>query len=142
MTSHAREAVADIARSWVGTPYRHHARVKGAGADCANLPVAVYSAAGLMPAIDLGVYAPDWMLHRSAERFLAVVQDWAKEIQLPGVGDLVVMRFGRTFSHGAIHVGGGQVVHAYIRAGAVVVGDLEEFKGRPMRYFTLFGVPR
>lgn len=141
MIAYQRAAVAQLAMDWLGTPWRHAARVKGAGVDCANLPIAVYSAAGLMPAIDLDPYPPDWMRHRSEERFLDVVQQWAKEVQAPDVGDLVVMRFGRTFSHGAIFLGAGRIVHAFIGRG-VVVGEMDEFRDRPARFFTLFGMQR
>lgn len=136
-----REAVAQIARGWVGTAYHHQGRIKGVGVDCAYLAVEVYAEAGMLPRLDLGDYPQSWMLHRSEERYLSAVQEHAKEIQAPEVGDLVVMRFGRTFSHGAIFVGDGCIVHAFVGRG-VVVSELAEFADRPKRYFTLFGVSR
>ncbi|MDO6044547.1 hypothetical protein Q4P48_08410 [Neisseria gonorrhoeae] len=44
-----RARIVEEARSWLGTPYHHHAMVKGAGVDCAMLLVAVYGAVGLLP---------------------------------------------------------------------------------------------
>lgn len=36
-----RYAVLDEARTWIGTPFRHQARVKGEGCDCTNLVIGV-----------------------------------------------------------------------------------------------------
>ena len=38
----SRNRVCRIARSWLGTPYHHMGRVKGAGVDCAMFPLEVY----------------------------------------------------------------------------------------------------
>lgn len=47
-TDPRRLAVIAEARSWVETPFRHQARVKGLGADCAQLIIAVGEACGLL----------------------------------------------------------------------------------------------
>ena len=49
-------------------------RVKGAGVDCAMFPLEVYREAGLIGHIEIPYYPPDWMLHRSEEIFLRIVQ--------------------------------------------------------------------
>ena len=54
-----RTALVDAARSWLNTPYHHKARVKGAGVDCAQLLIGVYTDAGLIEAFDTGDYPPD-----------------------------------------------------------------------------------
>jgi hypothetical protein len=53
----------------MGTPYHHHARIKGVGVDCAQLLCGVYEAAGLVPHIETGHYPHDWHLHRGEELF-------------------------------------------------------------------------
>lgn len=139
-----RDEIIAEARSWLGTPYHHLAAVKGAGVDCAMLLVQVYKAVGLVPAdLDPRPYPPDWHLHRGEERFLGWLQQHGTPVVVPRPGDVAVWRFGRTFSHGAIVVGGwGQIVHAYMDAGSVVTGNLKEsaLAQRPVMYWQVMGV--
>lgn len=37
------QAIVAAARCWIGTPYRHQARTKGAGCDCLGLVLGVWS---------------------------------------------------------------------------------------------------
>ena len=114
-----RAAVVQEALSWAGTPYHHRARVKGAGVDCGQLLAAVYENAGVVPPIHPGAYPPDWHLHRSEERYLAHVQEHAHQVEAPGPGDIVLFRFGRCISHGAVVVAWPRIVHAYVGMGVV-----------------------
>ena len=144
MTEHEqRRAVVAEALSWVGTPYHHAARVKGAGADCGLLLAAVYEAAGVLPRVDPGAYPHDWMLHRDEERYLELVQAHAREIEgPPQPGDTAVWRFGRTYSHGALVLEWPQIVHAFLPAGEVVVDDAlanQALASRPVRFFSPWG---
>jgi cell wall-associated NlpC family hydrolase len=135
-----RAGVIDEAKTWLGTPYHHAARVKGAGVDCATLPAEVYAAAGMIPALDLDHYPPDWHLHRSAERYLAHVLDHAREVPAPtGPGDFVLYKWGRAFAHGAIVVSWPTIIHAMIHVGVVLdAGDDGRLKARERRFFTLW----
>jgi NlpC/P60 family putative phage cell wall peptidase len=121
-----RAGVVAEARSWLGTPYHHGARVKGAGVDCAQLLIGVFSAVGLIEPPRLENYPPDWHLHRSAERYLGVVLAHAHELEgdAPLPGDVVLWRFGRCFSHGAIVIDWPLVIHAYL-ARPCVLEDAE-----------------
>lgn len=137
-----RDAVVAEALSWLGTKYHHHARVKGAGVDCAQLPLAVYAAVGLIEPFEPD-YSPQWMLHRDEEQFLAHIRAHAREIERPAAaaGDLAVWRFGRTYSHSAILLGGVRVIHAMAIPGRVILGDMDrdaDLIGRPAKFFTLF----
>jgi len=119
-----RAAVVTEALSWLGTPYHHHARVKGAGADCGLSLAAIYEAAGVLPKVDPGEYPPDWMCHRDEERYLGVVEQYAHRIEgPPQPGDIALFRFGRTISHGAVVIEWPTILHAYAVAGEVVLDD-------------------
>jgi cell wall-associated NlpC family hydrolase len=135
-----RAAVTAIARSWLGTPYHHAARVRGAGCDCATLPAEVYAAAGMIPRIAIEHYPPDWHLHRSAERYLAHVLAHAREVPAPtGLGDFVLYRWGRAFAHGAIVIDWPTIIHAVVHIGVVFDhGEDGRLKGRERRFFTLW----
>ena len=138
------ERVVAEAMSWLGTPYAHRQRLKGVGVDCAQLPLAVYAATGLIPAeADVGAYAAQWHLHRGEELYLRHVEalggrEIAREEAEPG--DFAIWRYGRTFSHGAVLVGqGGRIVHA-VRGQGVVLGDLnadEDLRARPVKLYRL-----
>lgn len=137
-----REDVVTEAMSWLRTPYHHRARVKGAGVDCANLPAAVYEEVGLVDRID-PEYSPQWMMHREEEQFLEYILPHATEIfeedQLKP-GDLILWKFGRTYSHSAIVVDYPVIIHA-VNGTGVVLGDADRdsiFDDRPRKFFTLW----
>ncbi len=143
-----RAAIIAEAVTWLGTPWHHQARVKGAGVDCGQFLIACYVGAGLVPAFDTGPYARDWHQHQSGERFLSFVEQHLDPTDTPLPGDVVVWRYGQCYSHGAIVVDWPLVIHAHIRERAVVYGDgargelaREHLKGggsapRPVRYYT------
>lgn len=141
--SEQRAAVVAEAMTWQGTPYHHHARIKDVGVDCANLPAAVYEAAGLIPHVQ-PTYSAQWFEHRDEELFLAFVLPYATEItrEQVGPGDFAIWKYGRTYSHGAIVIDPPVIIHASQRGGGVHLGDMErdeDLATRPRRFFTLWG---
>lgn len=137
-----REDVVREALTWEKTPYHHHARIKGVGVDCAQLPAAVYEAVGLIPHLS-PEYSEQWMMSRDEELYLSYVFPHAREIQREEIrpGDFVIWKWGRTFSHGAIVIDPPVVLHAVISARAVIranIDEQEELKRRPARFFTVF----
>lgn len=139
-----RAAVVAEAQTWLGTPYHHFAALKSVGADCAMFPLAVYKAAGLVPA-DLAVahYPMDWAFHRDEERYLAMVERFGREIarEAIGPGDFAVWRYGRTFSHGAIVIEPPRVIHAFVEAGCVTIDDIAihgQLSTRPVRFYSFW----
>ena len=117
------QGVIHEAMSWLGTPYHHEARVKGAGVDCGQFPAAVYEACGLIPAVEIGPYPPDWHMHRGDERYLGYVETHFEKTESPQPGDLALFRFGRAISHSGIVIEWPIIIHAYITARAVVLDD-------------------
>jgi NlpC/P60 family putative phage cell wall peptidase len=135
-----RRAVVQEAESWIGTPFHHAARVKGAGVDCLMLLAEVYERAGITGPIEPPFYVPDWHLHRDAERYSEGLLHYARAISGPPLpGDIALFRFGRTFSHGAIVTEWPCLIHAYWNIG-VVRGNaaLHPLAGRPVRFFSPF----
>jgi NlpC/P60 family putative phage cell wall peptidase len=139
----SRDRVIAEARTWLGTPYHHHARVKGAGVDCAMLLAEVYAGAGVVPPVAIGPadYPHDWHLHRSEELYVAWLERCgAREVQTPAPGDVALFRWGRTWSHGAILVDGGQLVHSYVGRGVILTRlDEDPLAGRVPRWYSLWG---
>lgn len=141
MTPAQRVAVMAEVQTWLGTPWHHNQRCKGHAVDCANLPAAVYEACGLIDHVEAD-YPRQWMIHRKEDRFIEwILKSGGREIEKGAldVGDLIVWKFGNTFSHSGFYAGGGQVIHAYVGVG-VAYGDLTrdiDLAEREKRYFTI-----
>jgi cell wall-associated NlpC family hydrolase len=98
-----RAVVVAEARSWIRTPVLHGACLKGAGVDCGQFLLKVFSDCGLIPPIDLGSYPPDWFMHREDDRYLDIVRAQATETAgPPEPGDVILFHVGRNYGHGAI----------------------------------------
>lgn len=136
-----RAAVAREAEQWLRTPYHDHARLKGVGVDCAMLNCEVYERAGVVGHVDPGDYEPQWGLHRDEEKYIAMLLHFGfHEVQTPGLGDIAVFKFGRTFSHGGIFVGPDLLVHAYINAHVMHTRLTEApLADRPVKFFSFWG---
>lgn len=148
-----RQKVVEVAKTWLRTPYHHAGRVKGAGVDCLTLLAEVYHEAGLIEKVKIDYYPMDWHLHRSAERYLNGLFDYAREIENnPLPGDIVLWKFGRCFSHGAIVVSWPTVIHSYLNIGVAYedaenaaylqkIGEnvADRGKERPRKFFSYWG---
>ena len=111
-----REKVIAEALTWNGTPFRDSARIKGVGTDCGQFLCAVYEAVGLAPHIETPRYSLQFALNRSEEWYLGILLSYGKEITAPETlpGDVVVFKWGRCYSHGAILMDPwqGRIIHA------------------------------
>lgn len=134
-----RAVVLAEARSWLGTPYHHQGRIKGAGVDCAMILVDIYHTCGLIPDIDPKPYPRDWHFHRDEERYLGWVKQYAHEVAVPKPGDVALFQFGRCISHGAVVVAWPEIIHSYIGEG-VVLANAEQgmMAGRVRGFYSLF----
>ena len=122
-----RAAVVAEARSWIGTPYHNCADIKGAGVDCGMLLVRVFVDTGLCPPFDPRPYPADWHLHRGEERYLGFIFDRCCEVAQPLPGDVMVLRYGRCYSHGGIVTRPNPLtmVHAFHPARRVLEEEVE-----------------
>lgn len=146
-----RDAVIAAARTWLGTPYHHAAQIKGVGVDCITLLNAAYHEAGAIEKIEIPKYVRDWHLHRNAELYLQGLFKYAHEVDAPKKADIVLYKFGRTFSHGAIVVEWPRIIHSFVNIGCVednaeinttliTVGErsLDEGKPREKKFFSIW----
>lgn len=114
-------AVVAAAKGWIGTPYRHQASCRGAGADCLGLVRGVWRE--VMGAEPEGVpaYSPDWAEAGGRERLMAACARWLRPVSpgeaRPGDVALFRMRERGVAKHLAIlsegTVRAGRIVHAY-----------------------------
>ena len=116
-----RCAVVAEAKSWLKTPYVDGQRCKGAGVDCGLLLIAVYANVGAIPDFDVGYYNPQHHMHSNDEVYLGYILERAHEIEgPPKPGDIVMFKFGRVFSHGAIVIGWPRVIHSLQPSGVTI----------------------
>jgi cell wall-associated NlpC family hydrolase len=124
-----RARVVAIAKTWAfpPTPYHHRARLKGIGVDCGQLIAAVFEEAGLIPAVPLDNYPPDWMLHRSEPRFQNTVERYTRQVDRDiRPADILLFQIGRSYSHGAIVLEYPLILHALINVGKVTISSMEQ----------------
>lgn len=116
-----RQRVVSEARSWIGTPYHLNAQIKKVGVDCGTFLAAIFEGAGLIEHADLGSFKPDFHLHRSDEVYRAGLEKYCSPVTCePQPGDILLYRFGRIASHGAVVTEWPRLIHA--AAGVGVVG--------------------
>jgi cell wall-associated NlpC family hydrolase len=117
-----RSKIVQEALTWLGTPYHHTGRVKGAGTDCGMLILQCFITTGLIDPVKVGAYAMDWHLHRSEQLYLGWVERYCKKVdrETPLPGDVIVYQYGRCVSHGALVVEWPTIIHAYVGLGVVL----------------------
>lgn len=112
-----RKLIVAAARGWLGTPYRHQASVRGAGADCLGLVRGVWrEVIGPEPERAPG-YTPDWADVLGQETLLEAARRHMPEIAMGDAreGDVLLFRMalGAPAKHAAIMSGADRIVHAY-----------------------------
>lgn len=158
-----RRAVVREAATWIGTPFRHEARVKGAGVDCVYMPAESYNAA-IGYSISPPVYSPQWHLHADkdgkfrelyleglvAQGFLEIsdgkqIEPFSAEhfiAALKEPGDFVVVKLAKTYAHGAIILDWPWIIQteaAPMGRGKVVKANAHAnwyFTSRPLKFFS------
>lgn len=135
--STARQSIVNEAKSWLGTPYLHMGRQRGVGADCATFIAEAFTNAGLIPYQEIEYYHIAWNLHRDRERYLEIVLQHAVEVDPrkspPQPGDVVLWRYARTYSHGAIVINWPTIIESMMNRG-VVLSDASIHR-KPLRLF-------
>lgn len=118
-----RAAILAEARTWIGTPYRHQASLKGVGCDCLGLVRGVWRAVLGPEPEAAGVYTADWAEATREERLAGAGRRHMTEIEVLGLrpGDLVLFRFRPhlPMKHIGILSADDRFIHAY--DGAAVV---------------------
>lgn len=120
----AGERLAAAAEQWLGTPYRHNAKVRGVGVDCGRLAIGAAEDAGFFTkdSIVPGNYSTEWHLHRNEEKMLELVAKYCDEVPVTDMrrGDVLLFQYGRVCSHAGIYLGDGRVIHSYVERGTII----------------------
>ena len=121
------ERAVEIARGWIGTPYRHQASAWGAGADCLGLLRGVWRGIYGQEPEPVPAYTQDWSEPEGDERLWAaalrhLVPVEPSEGRAPGQVLLFRMRAGAVAKHlglSADKAGQQSFIHAYSGHGVV-----------------------
>ncbi len=104
-------------RSWIGTPYRHQASLKGVGCDCLGLVRGVWRALIGEEPERAPPYAPDWAEASGAESLAQAAARHLIAVPLDGFapGDVLLFRWRAKLpaKHAAIVTAQDLMVHAH-----------------------------
>jgi cell wall-associated NlpC family hydrolase len=143
MSTATRTDVVAAARSWLGTPFHHQARLQGVGVDCVGLVIGVARTLGLVPpGFDVQAYPrmPD------GKSLMHLVHLHMRPLQIDQPmqpGDVVVVRFDADPQHlgilGDYRHGGLSIIHAAATPGRVIETRL--LFTPSMQYVAAFALP-
>lgn len=149
-----RDAIAEEARRWIGTPYAHQQSRFQVGCDCLGFVRGIWrNVLGVEPA-QPPAYSQDWAEASGRETMLQAARLHMNErpISAMDVGDVLLFRWRPHLpaKHCAIlvetpHAGAGRagrIVHAYDSAGRVVEGHLAVWEERIVSAFSFPGLAR
>ena len=119
-----QDRIVTEARSWIGTPYRHQASLKGIGCDCLGLLRGVWRGVlGQEPELP-PPYSPDWA-EAGADTLVAAARRYLTEIDRRDLapGDVLLFRWRDTLpaKHCAVVASPGSMIHAHEGASVVEV---------------------
>lgn len=108
-----RKRIIAEARTWIGTPYRHQAALKGHGCDCLGLVRGLCAFLDLDEAAPVPSYPRDWFAP-GEETLLAAARHHLVPFETARPGDVLVfrMRRGAAARHCALLSGEARMIHA------------------------------
>lgn len=135
------DALIAEAKAWLGTKYHAHARVRGAGVDCAQLLIGVTEGAGVLSQVTIR-QGYSTVVPQGTE-YVDVILQYCDEITENEVqpGDLALYKTSHGWMHSAIVVRWPDyVIHATEKRGVIASHGTEDFlRGKPRRFFRLKG---
>ena len=138
-----------ILLSWIGTPYRHFARVKGRGADCTMFVGAAWKELGVLTDVEFYYYPPDWYQHSADNRIIEGITKHFEEFAISGIGmsrhkpseemirgDLIVFSTNKkgVLNHAGIYMGHKGMIHASNSRG-VTLFELDDVWRKRIKVF-------
>jgi NlpC/P60 family putative phage cell wall peptidase len=112
-----RAAIIAEASSWVGTPYRHQASLKGVGCDCLGLVRGIWRVLFGAEPESVAPYTPDWAEATGGEPLVNAARRHLDEIAIDAAapGDVLLFRWrpGLPAKHAGVLIEAHRFVHAH-----------------------------
>jgi len=136
--------------TWIGTPFRDCAAIKGKAADCASYQWAAAMEVGLIRDVPKPKYHPRWLVHRDRDLYVEFLLSLgAREVETPRIGDIHLYFWCRVFGHGAVRINSDQVIHAHGHGSSITISSTQDELltwmnihaakiPRPVRYFDVW----
>jgi len=141
---HSRQDIVAEARSWIGTPYRHQASLKGVGCDCLGLVRGVWRALIGPEPERAPPYTPDWAeaSGREALALAATRHLIAVPIDKFAPGDVLLFRWRARLpaKHAGIVTAADLMVHAHDGAAVAEVAIAPWWRRRLAYAFRFPGI--
>jgi NlpC/P60 family putative phage cell wall peptidase len=130
-----RDLIIAEARSWIGTPFHHQGRVKGAGVDCIGLGIGVGKALGLVPP---EFEFTGYRRTPTGRTLIDVMRDsgLVDEVYEPHPGDILVFKIDQDPQHVAFLTDSNTLIHSYAQARKVCEARYDSVWRK--RYVTAF----
>jgi len=111
--------IPEIARSWIGTPYRDQQAVKGHGCDCLGLLRGIYEEVTGLSAPKPPPYTRSWGEAQGEEKMLEAGINYLVPTETVEVGSIIVFRMkpGCVAKHCGIVIAKDIMVHAHVVKG-------------------------
>jgi NlpC/P60 family putative phage cell wall peptidase len=139
-----RTAIVAEARSWIGTPYRHQASLKGVGCDCLGLVRGVWRAVVGAEPEAVPAYAADWAEASNSETLADAAARHLTAIAVADIrpGNLLLFRWRTGFAakHAAVATAADLMVHAHDGAAVAEVAIAPWWRRRLAFAFRFPGV--
>lgn len=141
----ARDQILLVTRTWLNTPYRHQASLKGVGCDCLGLMRGVYRELYNKEEPEkVPPYTPTWyetnqkdpLLHAGKRHLIEIPIIAAK----PGTVLVFRMKKGMSAKHCGIMTGPDTMIHAYSKRHVVEVNLGDSWKNKIVGAFDFPGV--
>ena len=140
-----RQAVLAEARTWIGTPYRHQASLRGSGCDCLGLVRGVWRALYTHEPEAVPAYSATWAEAGKTETLLNAATRHMQPLAIADAmpGDLLVFRWRVHVpaKHVGIMSGPARMIHAQENA-CVCDVDLSDWWQRHIAGAFQFPIPR
>ncbi|MFZ1812901.1 MAG: NlpC/P60 family protein [Rhizobiaceae bacterium] len=135
------ECLVAEARTWLGTPYRHQASVKGMGCDCLGLLRGVWrNVLGFEP-VSVPAYTTDWGSAEASETILEGARRILDPVMtgVPRAGDVIVFRWraNAVARHMGLASGPSSFIHAWEKAGVVEAALVPQWRNRIAGLFSV-----
>lgn len=103
-----------IAKTWLGTPYKHQHSVKGAGCDCLGLVRGIYREHYGYSPEEAPPYSPSWAEAGDDEILIQAAERHLRPLEELEDGCVIIFRMKPTSiaKHCGIYLEGGKMIHA------------------------------